>query len=140
MKYYDAKTGTMVEEVEDLTKRQWPSRMLIRFNDISWNEKGHCACCNEPIQKWKGEYFGTFSDCNTLYDFEYSYFTNYCENCAKKEAERTRNSHHPVCPPVVEHIDNIRDGGYYCERTVYADGMIVESTGDSIRKASEMWR
>lgn len=125
--------------MEDLKKRQWSSRMLLRFNDISWHEKGHCACCNEPIQKWEGEYFGTFSDCNTLYDFEYSYFTNYCENCAKKEAERTRKKNHPSCPPVISHTDNIVDDGYSCERTVYADGSVVESTADSQKDASRWW-
>ncbi len=125
--------------MEDLKKRQWPSRMLLRFNDINWNEKGHCACCNEPIQKWEGEYFGTFSDCNTLYDEEFSFYTNYCEACAKREAERTRKEYHPTCPPVISHIDNIIDDGYPCERTVYADGSVVESTAVSIRAAQRYW-
>ena len=126
--------------MENLKERQWASRMLVRIEDQNFMNRGHCACCNKPLEKWEGEYFGTFSDCCTLYDFEYSYFAGYCEDCAKSEAERTRKAYHPTCPPVVQHVDNIRDGGYYCERTVYADGMIVESTGDSIRKASEMWR
>ena len=126
--------------MENLKERQWPSRMLCRFENMNIFHPGCCNGCNKPIEKWEGEYFGTFSDCCTLYDFEYSYFTGYCEDCAKNEAEKSRKAYHPVCPPVVEHVDNIRDGGYYCERTVYADGMIVESTGDSIRKASETWR
>jgi len=125
--------------MEDLKKRQWPSRMLVRIEDQNFINRGHCACCKKPLTKWEGEYFGTFSDCCTLYDFEYSYFTGYCEDCAKKEAERTRNSYHPSCPSVISHTDNIIDDRYPCERTIYADGSVVESTADSIKDASRWW-
>ena len=125
--------------MEDLKKRQWPSRMLVRIEDQNFMNRGHCACCKKPLEKWEGEYFGTFSDCCTLYDFEYSYFAGYCEDCAKSEAERTRKAYHPTCPPVVQHVDNIRDGGYSCERTVYADGSVVESTESSIKDAQRWW-
>ena len=139
MKYFNATTGTYVEEEECLTERQWPSRQLIRFNDINNNAPGHCSCCNKVIKRWEGTYYGTFSDCNTLYDYEYSYFTNYCEDCAKSEALRSRQQRHTTCPRVVSHTENIHDDGYLCERTVYADGSIVESTADSQKDAARWW-
>lgn len=139
MKYYDFETDRMVEQIGDLTKRQWPSRQLLRWNDVSWKAPGHCACCDKPLKEWKGAYYGVFSDCNTLYDYEYSYFTNYCEDCAKNEALRTRKADYKTCPAEVSHTENIHDDGYLCERTVYEDGSVVESTADSIKDAQRWW-
>lgn len=138
MRYYDAKTGTMVEEVGDLTQRQWPSKELFRFNK-SWNKPGHCACCDKPLTKWEGAYYGILSDSCNLYDYEYSFFTSYCEECAKNEAERTRKQSYTTCPPVVSHTDNIKDDGFACECKVYADGVVVESTASSIKDAQRWW-
>ena len=122
---------------ENLQKRQWESRMLVKmafpFND------GKCECCKKPLKKWSGVYYGVFSDCNTLYDFEYSFETNYCRECAESEAERTRKAKYYTSPMVVNHIDNIRDDGCICERTIYEDGSVVESTADSIKNAERWW-
>lgn len=121
--------------MEDLKKRQWTSRMLVRVEGWNILNKGCCQCCNQPLKEWKGAYFGTISSYASLYDIEYSYFTGYCEECAKKEALRTRKLNHVLCPPVVSHTENIIDRGYFCERTVYADGSVVESDADSIEAA-----
>ena len=135
MKQYDVISGTYVEVEVDLTKRQWPSRYLVRVEGFNIFHENCCLKCNQPLTKWKGAYYGTFSDCCSLCDIEYSHFTGYCEECAKAEALRTRQTDHFICPPVISHTDNIVDQGYYCERKVYADGSIVESTADSIRTA-----
>lgn len=112
--------------MENLKERQWPSRMLCRFEIDNILHPGCCNGCNEPLKKWKGEYYGTISDNCTVFDYEYSYFTGYCEECAKKEAEKSRKAYHHTCPPVVEYVDNIHDNGRIYERRVYADGSIVE--------------
>ena len=123
--------------MDELEQRQWESRYLVRIE--SW-DKERCQICKKPLQEWKGAYYGVFSDCCSLFDFEYSHYTGYCKECARTEAKKSRESYHFVCPPVVQHIDNIKDGRFYCERKVYADGSIVESTEDSMRYAERVGR
>lgn len=127
--------------MSELTERQWPSKMLVRVEGWNPSHKGCCLGCNQSLQdkKWEGAFYGTFNDCCSLYDMELSFYTGYCKECAEKEAGRTRQARHKICPPVVKHTDNIVDGGFFCERKVYADGVVVENNADSIRDASRWW-
>ena len=121
--------------MENITERQWNSRTLFNFKSLAY-EEGFCTKCHKPLNEWNGAYYGVINDFATLYDFEYSYESGYCEECAKSEAIRTRNLKHTTCPSIVSHIENIYDNGYLCERTVYEDGMIIESDAKSIEYAN----
>lgn len=121
--------------MENLKERLRPDKELVRVEGFNWKNWGCCLGCQKPLKKWEGAYYGVFSDFCSLFDIEYSHFTGYCEECAKEKALESRQHNHPTCPPVVERIENIYDGGYLCTRKVFADGSVVESTAESIKNA-----
>lgn len=123
--------------MEDLTVRKYGHRPLMDWED--WHKEGKCAKCNNELKQWDGVFYGLVDDCCSVYDRELSYKTGYCKECAMAEAIRTRKLKFFTPPIVVSHTENIHDDGYLCERTVYADGSVVESTADSQKDAARWW-
>lgn len=108
-----------------LTKPIWPDREIVRVEGCNYLHWGCCLECNQPLQKWRGKYYGVFNNYSALFNKEFSYFTGYCRECAKKEALNSRNRRQYICPPVIERVNYVNNGAM-CERKYYADGSIVE--------------
>lgn len=86
----------------------------------------NCQKCGKKLAPYKTIYYGVFSNLVELYDWELSFKTSYCEECAKSEARRTKeNTPWFDTARATNRYMTFRDQ-MYLEVTEYSDGSTVQ--------------